>query len=213
MLERIICIIMGYVFGLFQTSYIYGKIKGIDIREHGSGNAGATNALRTLGTKAGIIVFFGDALKCVFAIWLTRFLFESAFGADTPMICMYTAAGVILGHNFPFYLNFKGGKGIAATGGMLFAMHWIWVTVGLVVFALTFITTHYVSIGSILVYASFLICLFVMGQTGVLGVSQTGLKEMYVIAVLMMALAVWKHRENIVRLLNGTERKTYFKKK
>ena len=71
-MERLVCVLIGYVFGLFQTSYLYGRMKGIDIREHGSGNAGATNALRTLGKKAGAITFFGDCFKCVFAVIAVR---------------------------------------------------------------------------------------------------------------------------------------------
>ncbi|MBD9156739.1 MAG: glycerol-3-phosphate acyltransferase, partial [Lachnospiraceae bacterium] len=91
---RLACVAIGYVFGLFQTGYIYGELKGTDIRQHGSGNAGATNALRTLGWKAGLITLLGDCFKCVFAV----------------LLGMYAALGVILGHNFPFYLKFKGGK-------------------------------------------------------------------------------------------------------
>ena len=73
---RLVCVAVGYLFGLFQTSYIYGRLRGMDIREHGSGNAGATNALRTLGWKAGAITFLGDCFKCVFAVLLVRFLFD-----------------------------------------------------------------------------------------------------------------------------------------
>ena len=70
-MERVICLLIGYVFGLFQTAYFYGKTKGIDIRKYGSGNAGTTNALRVLGTKAGLIVFAGDCLKCIIAVCLS----------------------------------------------------------------------------------------------------------------------------------------------
>ena len=75
-MERIICIIIGYVFGMFQTAFFYGKMYGIDIREHGSGNAGTTNTLRVLGTKAGLIVFAGDVLKCMIAVWITTLIFK-----------------------------------------------------------------------------------------------------------------------------------------
>lgn len=77
-MERIICIIIGYVFGMFQTAFFYGKMHGIDIREHGSGNAGTTNTLRVLGTKAGLIVFAGDVLKCMIAVWITTLIFKEA---------------------------------------------------------------------------------------------------------------------------------------
>ena len=78
-MERIICLAIGYVFGLFQTAYIYGRLHGIDIRNYGSGNAGTTNTLRTLGTKAGLIVLFGDIMKCILAIVLTNLIFRQSF--------------------------------------------------------------------------------------------------------------------------------------
>ena len=119
MMIRLICVAIGYVFGLFQTSYIYGKMHGIDIRTQGSGNAGTTNALRVLGKKAGAITFLGDALKCVAAVLLVQALFGASHGDIRPLLALYAGAGVILGHNFPFYLGFKGGKGIAASAGMM----------------------------------------------------------------------------------------------
>ena len=123
-MERVICLAIGYVFGLFQTAFIYGKMNHIDIREHGSGNAGTTNALRVLGKKAGLIVFLGDVFKCFFAVELVRLLFKHTYPDILPLLSLYAAAGAILGHNFPFYLQFKGGKGIAATAGLILAFHW-----------------------------------------------------------------------------------------
>ena len=214
MIERIICLLIGYVFGLFQTSYFYGKMKGIDIRNYGSGNAGATNALRTLGAKAGVISFFGDALKCVFAVTIVRMLFADTCGDILPVLAMYAGTGVIIGHNFPFYLKFKGGKGIAATGGLMFATNLVLTLICAVIFAGVFVTTHYVSIGSILVYITFAAGMVLLGETGSLGVvDRAGLTEIYILVLLLTALAIWKHRQNIVRLLHGNENKTYFKKK
>lgn len=108
-MEQIICLAMGYVFGLFQTGFIYGRSKGIDIRQHGSGNSGSTNALRVMGVKAGLIVFMGDFLKTVIPCFLVRILFRSQPGYIYVLI-LCAGFGVILGHNFPFYLKFKGGK-------------------------------------------------------------------------------------------------------
>lgn len=116
-MERLICIAIGYVFGLFQTSYIYGKMHGIDIRKCGSGNAGTTNMLRTMGTKAGAITLLGDAFKCVIAVLVVRTLFRAQYEEILPLLSIYTAAGVILGHNFPFYMNFRGRKGNRSNGG------------------------------------------------------------------------------------------------
>lgn len=214
MLTRVLCLAIGYVFGLFQTSYIYGKMKGIDIRSHGSGNAGATNALRTLGAKAGVISFFGDALKCVFAMTLVRILFAQSYGDILPVLAMYAGTGVILGHNFPFYLNFKGGKGIAATGGLIFSTNLVLTLICIVLFAGVFVTTHYVSIGSMLVYAAFAIGMVVLGENGFLGtLTRSNLTEIYILVGFLTVLAVWKHRQNIMRLIHGNENKTYFKKK
>ena len=104
-MERVICLLIGYVFGLFQTAYFYGKTKGIDIRKYGSGNAGTTNALRVLGTKAGLIVFAGDCLKCIIAVCITRALFSTGHPENIYLLCLYTGAGAIIGHNFPFYMG------------------------------------------------------------------------------------------------------------
>ncbi len=212
--ERILCLVFGYVFGLFQTAYVYGKIKGIDIRKYGSGNAGTTNALRVLGTKAGLIVFAGDCIKCILAIWLTKLLLGSTYPDATYLLALYTGTGVILGHNFPFYMNFKGGKGIAATAGLVIAFHPYFIPVGIVLFFGAFLITHYVSLGSILVYAGVMVQMVISGQIGLFGnVSQGQLNEMYIITAFLTIMAYWKHGANIVRLLKGEERKTYLFKK
>lgn len=215
MTERIICLLIGYVFGLFQTAYIYGRIKGVDIRKHGSGNAGTTNTLRVLGTKAGLIVFAGDVLKCILAVLLTRVVFTGSHPDMIYLLALYTGAGAILGHNFPFYLKFKGGKGIAATAGLILAFHPYFIPMGVVMFFGAFLITHYVSLGSLLVYAGFMAELIIAGQLGLFeGMTQMQLYELYIIGALLTIMAYWKHRENIVRLVKGQERKTYlFKKK
>ncbi len=210
---RLACLAIGYLFGLFQTAFFYGKAKGIDIRQHGSGNSGTTNALRVLGTKAGLIVFAGDCLKCVLAVCLCRLLFGESHGDMLYLLCLYTAAGAILGHNFPFYMGFKGGKGIAATAGLILAFHPYFIPVGAILFFGIFFTTHYVSLGSLLVYVGFMIEIVVCGQSGLFGMSQAYLNEMYIVAFLLAVMAFWKHRENIVRLIKGEERKTYLTKK
>ena len=212
-MERLICLAIGYVFGLFQTSYIYGRLHGIDIRKHGSGNAGTTNMLRTLGTKAGAITLLGDALKCILAVLLVRAIFADRYGDIIPLLSFYTAAGVILGHNFPFYLNFRGGKGIAATAGLILSLNMYMSLLGLATFVAAFLLTHYVSLGSLCVYTGFMIELVVFGQCGVFGMTQAYLNEMYVIGAVLTVMAFWMHRENIKRLLHHEERKTYLFKK
>lgn len=212
-MERLICIIIGYVFGLFQTAFIYGKMHGIDIRQHGSGNAGTTNTLRVLGTKAGLIVLLGDVLKCILAIVICGVVFDASHADEIYLLKLYAAAGAILGHNFPFYLKFKGGKGIAATAGLILAFHPIFIPMGVILFFGTFFTTHYVSLGSLLVYAGLMVEMIAAGQMGVFGSSQAVLNEMYIITAALTLLAYYKHRENIGRLIRGEERKTYLTKK
>lgn len=213
-MERIICLLIGYVFGLFQTAYFYGKAHGIDIRQYGSGNSGTTNALRVLGTKAGMIVLAGDCLKCILAVVLTRLLFSASHPDMIYLLCLYTGAGAILGHNYPFYMGFRGGKGIAATAGLILSFHPYFIIMGVVVFFGIFLTTHLVSLGSLLVYLGFVIEMVICGQCGLFaGMSQAQLIEMYVISFLLAALAYWKHRENIRRLIHGNERRTYLFRK
>lgn len=206
---RVVCLLIGYVFGLFQTAYIYGRLHGIDIRNYGSGNAGTTNTLRVFGTKAGLLVLLGDIMKCILAVVITTVIFDSSHPDMVYLLKMYTAAGAIIGHNFPFYLKFKGGKGIAATAGLILSFHPYLIPMGIILFFGAFFITHYVSLGSLLVYAGFMIELVILGQLGIFGMTQALLIEMYVIAGFLTVMAYWKHRENIKRLLSGSERKTY----
>lgn len=213
-MERIISVLIGYVFGLLQTGYIYGKLHHMDIRKHGSGNAGTTNALRTLGWKAGLVTFLGDAFKCIFAVLAVRLIFGSSQGDILPVLSMYAGMGAVLGHNYPFYMKFKGGKGIAATAGLLASTVNIWmVLLCLVVFVGTVALTRYVSLGSLFVVIVYLIEVVVYGQTGGFGVGAPYVYEMYAVAAFLMLSAFYKHKENIKRLLSGTENKLSVGKK
>ncbi|HIR28672.1 MAG TPA: glycerol-3-phosphate 1-O-acyltransferase PlsY [Candidatus Choladousia intestinigallinarum] len=213
MTVRVLCLCIGYLFGLLQTSYIYGKMHGIDIRQHGSGNAGTTNMLRTMGTKAGIITFLFDFLKCFLAVMAVRLIFKNQYSQILPLLSVYAGAGVVLGHNYPFYLNFKGGKGIAATAGLIVSLGWQMTLLAIVTFFGTTLLTHLVSLGSLLLYAGFMIEVVVFGQMGMFGMEQAHLNEMYVVVAALTVLAFWKHRANLVRLVRGEERKTYLFKK
>lgn len=211
---RVWCILIGYVFGLFQTAFFYGKLHGIDIRSVGSGNAGTTNTLRVLGTKAGIIVLLGDVAKTMLAILLVKLVFVPEYPDIKYILILYTAMGAILGHNYPFYMGFKGGKGIAATAGLILSFNPWFILVGVFAFFVPFLITKYVSLGSLCIYLMFVIQLVVMGQCGYFeAMSQPQLIEMYIIAAFLMAMAYWRHRSNIVKLIAGTERKTYLVRK
>lgn len=211
-MERLICIIIGYAFGLFQTGYLYGKVKNIDIRQHGSGNAGTTNALRTLGWKAGAITFLGDCFKCVLAVFFVYFMFQKNHPNDMPLLAMYAGMGAVLGHNYPFYLGFKGGKGIAATAGLILSTN-IWMAViEVVIFVAVVGITRYVSLGSLAVVVVFVVEVVVYGQSGGFGMESMLLYELYGITIFLMLSAFYKHKDNIKRLLNGTENKIGSKK-
>lgn len=210
---RLGCILLGYVFGLFQTAIIYGKLHGIDIRQHGSGNAGTTNTLRVLGLKAGVIVLAGDILKCMIPIFIVKVVLKDSYGHMLPLLVMYTAAGAILGHNYPFYLKFQGGKGIATTAGLILSLPWPFILIEIIVFFGLFFITHYVSLGSLCVYIVLVISMVGFGQAGMFQVAQPVLTEMYLVTIVLAMLAFWKHRSNLQRLIKGEERKTYLKSK
>ncbi len=210
-MDRVLCLVMGYVFGLFQTGYLYGKINHIDIRNYGSGNSGTTNALRVLGKKAGLIVFAGDFLKTVFACLAARLIFQES--PDTDLYVLYAGLGVVLGHNFPCYLKFKGGKGIASMAGILVSMDWRVTLVCAALFLGAVIITRYVSLGSILVVISFFIQMLIYGTRGDYRVSGERLMEFFAVSFVLMAMAIWRHKTNIKRLLSGTENKLWGGKK
>ena len=207
-MERIICVCIGYAFGLLQTGYLYGRLHHIDIRKQGSGNAGTTNALRTLGWKAGAVTLLGDAFKCVFAVLAVQQIFKNSHADILPLLSMYAGMGAVLGHNYPFYMKFKGGKGIAATAGLLLSTTTpVMVLVCLAAFVGIVAATRYVSAGSLAVVVIYLLEIVYLGETGTYGMETGYLYEMYGIAAFLMLSAFFKHRENIKRLLNGNENK------
>lgn len=210
---RIICLLIGYALGLFQTGYIIGRMNGIDIRSVGSKNAGTTNTLRSLGAKAGAITLVGDAFKCVIAVVLCRLIFKDACADRLFLVSLYAGLGAMLGHNFPFYLKFKGGKGIACTAGLIISFGVVPVIIGIIVFFSTFFITHFVSLCSLVLYLVVMILTVVAGQCGMLNLTGPLLYEAYAIVFLMTVMAFVRHKDNIKRLLSGTERKTYIKKK
>ncbi|MBR4760764.1 MAG: glycerol-3-phosphate 1-O-acyltransferase PlsY [Lachnospiraceae bacterium] len=218
MLSRIICLIIGYACGVFQTGFFYGKMHGIDIRKVGSGNTGTTNSLRVLGKKAGGIVLAGDSGKTVLAMILAHIIFGKANPDLDLVFQLYAGLGATLGHNFPFYMNFKGGKGIAVLAGMYLSMGilngWIPFIIGFILFFTIFFATHYVSLASLSVSLLFVIMMAVMERMGIYHVGAGEiLIEYYVLAAAITIMAFVRHHENIKRLLAGNERKTYLSKK
>lgn len=204
---RIISVLIGYLFGLFTTGYFYSRHVDVDIRKMGSGNIGTTNTFRTLGKKAGIIVFLGDGFKGVFAVLAVWLIFKGRYPDGIKILEAYAGLGAVLGHNFPAHLKFKGGKGIATTSGMILAFCPWAVPVCLVLFALSVFVKRYVSVGSLLVCLGFFIQTVIFGQMGILGAPEQALTEIYIVVGLICILGVIRHSSNIKRLINGTENK------
>lgn len=211
-MERIICLVIGYVFGLLQTGYLVGKMNHIDIRQEGSGNAGSTNALRVMGWKAGAMTFAGDVVKCVAAVLIVRLVIYRDL-EYAPLLGMYAGLGATLGHNFPFYLKFKGGKGIAVLGGLVLSSGLVLVPIPLAAFLIPTILTRYVSVGSLLASATFFLEVILYGQMGGFQMALSYRLELYAVVFVLMVLAWWRHKDNIKRLLSGTENPFGSKKK
>jgi glycerol-3-phosphate acyltransferase PlsY len=204
---RILSVVLGYAFGLFQTGYIYGKSKGIDIRKQGSGNPGTTNSLRVLGIKAGIITFLGDLLKAILAVVVTWLIFKDRYPDSVRLLELYAGFGAVLGHNFPFYLGFKGGKGIASTAGVILSVYPLAAIGCLIVFSVCLAISRYVSLSSILMVLTFMITALVANNLGYLDIAGERMMEFDILVICFTALAIWRHRANIVRLIHGNENK------
>ena len=204
-LQIVVCLVLGYIVGSFSTGYIMGLMNHVDIREMGSGNAGTTNAFRTLGKKAGIITLIGDMLKAILVVLLIRFVIykDIDYVKLLELICGF---GCVLGHNFPVWLKFHGGKGIAVTAGVFIAIDpWI-LPVGLPLFAILVLTTKYVSVGSLAVLTLFPI------WNAIRFSSEPYYAWIIIVSCMYTVMAFIQHRQNIKRLMNGTENKIGHKK-
>lgn len=197
-------IIAAYLLGSVATAVWVGKIFfGIDVREHGSGNAGATNTMRVLGVKAGIPVIIVDILKGWLAVQLVHFnpLYPSGSeGWITLQLILGVAA--VLGHVFPVYVGFRGGKGVATLFGMVLAIHPLSTVGAVAVFIIVLLLTHYVSLSSVLAGISFPFFVIFLFHTK----SEI---EIY-FSVLVAIMLVLTHRKNIKRLIRGEESKATF---
>lgn len=201
LIKVIICLAIGYVFGCFSTGYFVGKANNIDIRSKGSGNAGATNTLRTLGWKAGLLTLLGDAFKAAIPILIFRFMYPD-IEPLWELYGLYIALGVTLGHNFPFYLNFKGGKGIAVLGGTIIGLtDWKYTLIAASIFIIIVYFTRYVSLGSLIVVWTLPIYIVLFFR------DSSSFVHMLLLSLVFVLLAYIRHSGNIRRLLNGTERK------
>ncbi|QGQ96899.1 glycerol-3-phosphate 1-O-acyltransferase [Paenibacillus psychroresistens] len=197
-MNTIIAIIVSYLLGSISFSFLAGKfLKGIDIREHGSGNAGATNTLRVLGKGPGLSVFVLDIFKGVLAIWIAAWLVP-----DTVRVEILCGFAVVAGHNWPVFFNFKGGKGIATTIGVMLTLCFLPVIYAGILAILVIAITRYVSVGSLL-FATVL-PLFILWMDKP--------HEILWLSLIVFVFAYVRHRTNLVKLWNGKENKISFKK-
>lgn len=207
--EYILCGILclaAYLIGSIPTAVWLGKgIYGIDVREHGSGNAGTTNTIRVLGTRPGLIVFAIDMLKGLLAVCLVHF---SGYECGSePFVNLQLLLGVcaVLGHIFPLYAHFKGGKGVASLLGIAIALSPLAALACFGVFVIVLIISKYVSLGSMLGGLTFPIM--------IIGVLQIRIVSLMVFAVAVGVLLIITHRKNIVRLIHHEENKFSFTKR
>ena len=208
MLYISIAYLLAYLIGGIPTSVIAGKLKGIDITKHGSGNAGATNALRVLGTKIGVTVMLLDAFKGVVAILVGRWVINY-LGYNSDQIYDITlGVTAILGHVFSIYLKFKGGKGVATAAGVYALLSWQTMLIALCAFIIVVAISRYVSLGSIIAATVLVISQLIMNY-----LNDFKQLPILILTVFVALFIILKHKQNIKRLLNGNENKLVFKKK
>ena len=202
MLGFFLSAVLGYFLGSFPSGFIAGRIAGIDVRQAGSGNIGATNVTRLLGKRIGYLVFVLDFTKGALAAILAMFLARNS-GAREEIVELYAAVGgvfSVIGHSYPIWLSFKGGKGVATSIGMLFGLNWAAAMIVCVVWFVTFQLTRYVSLASI---AAALALPGAIGAMLLLGQLTTPVLLYFSLG--LAALVILRHRSNLSRLFNGTE--------
>ena len=194
----VLVLVSAYFFGAIPSGVIIGRLwRGVDIRSYGSGGSGATNVNRTLGPRAGAVVLASDITKGLLVTGVARYLVE----ADAWLIASAGTVAV-LGHMFPVYIQFKGGKGVGTLGGMLLALFLIAVPLCLVVFAIVLVLTGYVSVSSMIASIALPVFLFILPP---LGLAETAPFSLLIFSLLIPWFIIFTHRSNIARLRSGEE--------
>ena len=212
-------IVLSYLVGSFPTSIIVSKLaKGIDIREHGSGNAGGTNVMRVLGWKHGLLVIILDALKGVLAVVVIARLhygnipFENATPFDDfTLVQIIAGVSAVIGYIWTVFAGFKGGKGIATALGMLVMIITVDILVAIGVFVIDVTISRYISLGSIL--GAIAVPLTLIIRENVFHVDIQSYNTLLPFVIALVLLVIFTHRKNVVRLINGNENKVSFKRK
>jgi len=194
-----ITIVGSYLIGSIPFGIFAGQLAGIDIRQHGSGNIGATNVLRTLGKRYGVAVFLADALKGLIAVRLAVWI----AGPDPfhrTLLGILAAIFAIIGHSFPVWLRFRGGKGVATSGGACFGLLPVPALIAGGVWIVVFFASRYVSVASIVATSALPLTVWILSDGG-----NSPNYLVFGLSMFVALLVIWRHRENIVRLTRGTE--------
>jgi glycerol-3-phosphate acyltransferase PlsY len=202
MLTFAVVVIASYLLGSIPFGYLAGRMAGIDIRNCGSGNVGATNVIRTLGKGYGYPVFALDFLKGLGAVKMSILIatrMQSEWNSP-EMFGIAAAISSVLGHSFPLWLRFKGGKGVATSGGALFGLAPVAALVGVAIWIVTFWLTRYVSVASIVAAAALPFVILITTW-----LSRTTGKLLFYSSLCLAAVVIWRHRSNLSRLIHGTE--------
>jgi acyl phosphate:glycerol-3-phosphate acyltransferase len=203
-LKLFAALVLGYLFGSINTAVIVGKIYAKDIRSHGSKNAGLTNTLRVLGKSAAVFVLEGDILKGIIACSIGLFLsvyFYSGEAKDCVSL-LVAGTGAVIGHNWPLYFRFKGGKGALTAVAVLFIVNWVMALLCLCFFVIIVALTRYVSLGTVCATLLFAAISFIPVFGNAIYFN--------IFACLMALMVIFRHIKNIQRLLSGTETKLSF---
>ncbi len=199
MLLTLLAIVLSYLAGAIPLGYVIGKLKGINIRDHGSGNIGFTNALRVMGVGPGVLVLLADVGKGVAAVLAISQLGAMQSNALTPYIRELCGGFAMAGHVWTVFLKFRGGKGVATSLGIFTSLFWQGGLISLAVWIIIVAITRYVSLGSILLCISFCVACFIVNGQYIWG--------MRVLALVVTVIVIYRHKGNIQRLIKGEERK------
>ncbi len=198
MLLSLLVAVLAYLLGSFSTGLTLAKSKGVDIRNKGSKNTGASNVLRVMGLKSGAVTFLGDFLKAAAACLLGGLILPGETFGVTPYGAMLGGLFAVLGHNWPVFYGFKGGKGVACSAAVVFFVSPLWGIIAILICIGVIALTRFISLGSMTLLFTYMVlmCIAHWGEWAVC-----------LFTVLLFVLCVWRHRANIKRLLNGTEAK------
>ena len=204
LLRSLLIAVIAYLLGCFSTGITISRAQGIDIRSKGSKNTGASNVLRVMGLKSGLLTFVGDFLKATLACWIGSLILPGETFGVAGFGTMLGGLFAVLGHNWPVFYGFKGGKGVACSAAVVFFVNPLWGIIAIVLCLGVIAATRYISLGSMTLLFLYMIfmCIAFWGQWVVC-----------LFTVVLFALCVWRHRANIQRLLSGTENKIGHKAK